>query len=90
MARGAEAYLDMWERAVGVTNDACRDPRAIKAESVIKGIPLGTTVQNVLLKAGQPHSRLATKFTYCARNTAGTQVTRTVTFGSTGKVTKIS
>ncbi|KAA1400143.1 hypothetical protein [Aeromicrobium ginsengisoli] len=90
MARGSEAYLDMWERAVGVTNDACRDPRAIKAESVIKGIPLGTTVQNVLLRAGQPHTRLATAFTYCARNAAGSQVTRTVTFGSTGKVTKIS
>ena len=24
MARGPEAYLQMWERAVGVTNDGCR------------------------------------------------------------------
>ena len=90
MARGSEAYLEMWERAVGVSNDACRDPEVIKNESVIKGIPLGTTVQGVLLRAGQPHTRLATKFTYCARSSTGSTVTRTVTFGSTGKVTKIS
>jgi hypothetical protein len=80
----------MWERAVGVANDACRDPQVIKNEGVITGIPVGTSVQGVLLKAGQPHTRLATKFTYCTRNKAGSTVTRTVTFGSTGTVTKIS
>jgi hypothetical protein len=90
MARGSEAYLEMWERAIGVSNDACRDPAVIKDESVIKGIPLGTTVQDVLLKAGQPHTRLATTFTYCARNSAGSTVTRSVTFDATGKVTRIS
>ena len=41
MARGAEAYLQMWERAVGVSNDACRDPRALKPASVIRGLPTG-------------------------------------------------
>lgn len=90
MARGAEAYLEMWERAVGVANDACRDPEVIKDESVITGIPLGTSVQGVLFKAGQPHTRLASRFTYCTRNGGGSTVTRTVTFGSTGKVTRIS
>ncbi|MDX6232704.1 MAG: hypothetical protein QOH68_1700, partial [Nocardioidaceae bacterium] len=90
MARGSEAYLEMWERAVGVTNDACREPDVIKNESVVKAIPVGTSVQDVLLMAGQPHTRLATKFTYCTRSKAGSTVKRTVTFGSTGKVTKIS
>ena len=41
-------------------------------------------------QAGQPLTSLATKFTYCARSSTGSTVTRTVTFGSTGKVTKIS
>ncbi len=90
MARGAEAYLDMWERAHGVTNDACRDSRAIKSESVIKAIKNGTTVKGVLLKAGQPHTRLATKFTYCAKSKNGKSVTRTVTFSKAGKVTKVA
>jgi hypothetical protein len=90
MARGSEAYLDMWERAVGVSNDACRDPQVIKPDSAITGIAKGSSVRDVLLKAGQPHSRLATKFTYCARNGAGATVTRTVTFDSAGTVTKIA
>ncbi|GAA3528002.1 hypothetical protein GCM10022234_26510 [Aeromicrobium panaciterrae] len=90
MARGSEAYLEMWERATGVSNDACRDPRALKAESVIKGIAKGTSVKDVLLKAGQPHTRLGTKFTYCAKNAAGAKVTRTVTFTSGGAVASIT
>jgi hypothetical protein len=80
----------MWERAQGVSNDACRDPQALKAASVIKGIAKGTTVKNVLLKAGQPHTRLGTKFTYCAKNSSGAKVTRTVTFTSSGTVSSIT
>ncbi len=30
MLRGAEAYLQMWERAEGVSNDACRQPSVAK------------------------------------------------------------
>ena len=26
MARGAEAYLQMWERAEGIAPDSCRNP----------------------------------------------------------------
>ncbi|MEO6606385.1 MAG: hypothetical protein ABIN55_12280 [Aeromicrobium sp.] len=91
MARGAEAYLDMWERAQGVTNDACRDSRALKSESVIKALTKGTSVKGVLLKAGQPHSRLGTKFTYCAKSTTtGKKVTRTVTFYANGTVANVT
>ncbi|MCW2825247.1 MAG: hypothetical protein JWQ91_2164 [Aeromicrobium sp.] len=89
MARGSEAYLGMWERAVGVTNDACRDARAIKKERVIRGLRKGASVKDVLLEAGQPHARLGTTFTYCARSAKGKKVTRKVRFTSTGKVAKI-
>ena len=41
MGRGTEAYLQMWERAVGVSNDACRDPRALKPASLIRDLPTG-------------------------------------------------
>jgi len=57
---------------------------------VIKSIGKGTTVKNVLLKAGQPHSRLGAKFTYCAKSSAGKTVTRTVTFSTSGTVAKIT
>lgn len=94
MARGAEAYLAMWERAIGVTNDACRDWKAVKKASVFKAIKKGTTVKGVLQKAGQPHQRLGKTFTYCARSTKGKtkgkKVIRKVTFTSAGKVSKVA
>jgi hypothetical protein len=90
MSRGSEAYLDMWERAEGVSNDACRDPKVLKDESVVKGLKKGTSVKDVLLKAGQPHSRLATKFTYCAKTSKGKTVHHTVTFSQSGTVTKVA
>ncbi len=89
MARGSEAYLDTWERAQGVGNDACRDPKVLKRESVVKGLKKGTSVKSVLLKAGQPHSRLATKFTYCTKTSTGKMVHHTVTFSPGGRVTKV-
>ncbi len=90
MARGSEAYLLTWERAQGVSNDACRDPKVLKFTSVFNAIKTGTSVKSVLLTAGQPHSRLSTKFTYCAKTKSGTKVTRAVYFSSTGKVTKVT
>ena len=90
MARGPEAYLQMWERAEGITNDACRDTRAIKADTVIKAIKKGTTVKNVLQTAGQPHQRLDTSFTYCTKNAKGTTVSVTVKFTVGGKVRSIA
>ena len=80
----------MWERAQGVSNDACRDPKSLKNESVLKGLKKGTSVKSVLLKAGQPHSRLSTKFTYCAKTSKGKMVHHTVTFSRGGTVSKVS
>jgi hypothetical protein len=71
MQRGAEAYLQMWERAVGVSNDACRQPSVAKSTSLFAGLKSGTTVKQVLLRAGQPHARLDRTFTYCARKPGG-------------------
>ena len=90
MARGPEAYLQMWERAEGVANDGCRDVRALKRDSVIKGNAKGSTVRSVLEKAGQPHARLNTTFTYCAANSKGKNVSLKVSFDTAGKVTKVS
>ncbi len=83
MSRGAEAYLQMWERTVGVSNDACRQPSVAKQASLIRGLPSGLTVREVLMKAGMPHERLDRTFTYCAKTPSGgtTQVTRQFTAG---------
>lgn len=59
LARGAEAYLQMWERAVGISGPGCRAP------AVLAGIRSGMTPEEVLAVAGQPTRRADTTFTYC-------------------------
>ena len=87
MARGAEAYLQTWERAEGVANDACRDPEVAKPTATVKKVAKGSTVEQVLRAAGQPHTRLGSTFTYCTKTTSGATKKVTVKFNSAGKVT---
>jgi hypothetical protein len=87
MARGSEAYLQMWERAYGVSNDACRQPEALKSTSTVLGIADGTSTTDVLKKAGIPHQRLGSTFVYCTKSSSGSTQKVKVTFTSTGKVT---
>ena len=89
MARGAEAYLLTWERAEGISNDACRDPDAIKADTDVLGVANGSTPEEVLRAAGQPHSRLGDEFVYCTKTAGGADKTVTVTF-TNGHVTSTS
>jgi hypothetical protein len=86
MQRGAEAYLEMWERTVGVTNDACRQPSVAKNVSLFHGLNHGMSVKDVLLKAGQPHERLDDTFTYCARSANGSLGKVHVVFTPSGRL----
>jgi hypothetical protein len=86
MSRGAEAYLQMWERTVGVSNDACRQPSVAKKASLIRGLRPGLTVKQVLLRAGMPHERLGREFTYCARSSSGALVHVTKRFTAGGRL----
>jgi hypothetical protein len=90
MARGTEAYLQMWERAVGVSNDACREPAVAKRASVIRGLAAGASAAKVLKVAGQPHRRLDDTFTYCATTRSGATTRVKVVFDGRGRVTRIS
>jgi hypothetical protein len=89
MSRGAEAYLQMWERAEGITNDACREPEAAKLDTAVLGVANGSTPEQVLRAAGQPHSRLGDTFTYCTKTAGGVEKSVTVTF-TNGHVTSTS
>ena len=89
MSRGAEAYLQTWERAEGITNDACRDPDAAKLDTVVRGIAKGSTVTKVLRTVGQPHSRLGGEFVYCTKTSRGAEKAVTVKFRG-GKVSSTS
>jgi hypothetical protein len=90
MQRGAEAYLEMWERTVGVTNDACRQPSVAKHVSLFHGLHHGLSVKRVLLRAGQPHERLGDTFTYCARSANGSLGKVHVVFTPSGRLARVT
>jgi hypothetical protein len=65
MARGPEAYLQMWERAVGISPNACRTDVFDITDDEINSLQQGMTTREVLGHLGQPNSRLGSEFTYC-------------------------
>jgi hypothetical protein len=86
MARGPEAYLQMWERAYGVTPNACTNPAYKKSPAFFHAnLPVGTGWWQTIKRVGQPDRRLGRQFSYCT--TAGK---RTVNFSAAGKLTSIT
>ncbi|MFL5846249.1 MAG: Coagulation factor 5/8 type domain-containing protein [Solirubrobacteraceae bacterium] len=66
MMAGAEAYLEMWERASGVPSDGC-SRRHGKLKATGRGpIRLGADWQTLLKAAGQPQQR-TTAWSWCVR-----------------------
>ncbi|WP_050760895.1 hypothetical protein [Aeromicrobium marinum] len=91
LVRGPEAYLQMWERAEGIGNDACRQPELRRQADSFDAITPGTSAQAVLEGFGQPHLRRDDTYRYCALDGdddatvtvrfAGTEVASVVTGG---------
>ncbi len=84
MLRGPEAYLQVWERAVGVTRDACHFDDG--APAVADAVEPGMTFEHVLLAAGQPHLRGPEGYTYCGTLPNGRASHVTVAFDAGGRV----
>ncbi|MFL6089175.1 MAG: hypothetical protein ACJ71Z_03440 [Aeromicrobium sp.] len=89
MARGPEAYLQMWERAAGISNDACRDPSVLKPDSTVLTIPRGTSTTDVLKRAGIPHVRLGSLYLYCTKTSSESVQKIRVQFDSAGNVSAV-
>jgi hypothetical protein len=88
MARGAEAYLQMWERAEGIAPDSCRNARLRKSVHRVHSlIHRGMTTRAVMQAVGQPYERLGTTYSFCARTRSDPRVMVTVRFSKAGKVT---
>ena len=66
MCAGAEAYLQMWERAEGIPSGGCRSARTRFEPRNLGGIRLGMTAPALLESAGQPLSRTRA-WTYCVK-----------------------
>lgn len=87
MARGAEAYLQMWERAEGIRPDSCRNPRLRKPVAKVKRlIRPGMSTTAVMKKVGQPYTRLGSTYGICAKAPGTRRVLMQVVFSPRGRV----
>ena len=65
MTRGPEAYLQMWERAIGIAPDPCRADVDDLTQADLDRLEQGMSPERVLRTLGQPSSRQNSTFTYC-------------------------
>jgi len=90
MERGAEAYLQMWERAEGVRPDACRNPGLRRTVGAVQQrVRPGMSTRAVMRVLGQPYQRLGTTFTTCATAPQRAKVTVRVDFTRGGRVSGV-
>ncbi len=90
MARGTEAYLQMWERAVGVAPDSCRNPGLRKSVAKVQRLVVpGLSTVQVLKRVGQPYRRLGATYGICAKNADGSKAWLRVVFDKSGKVVRL-
>ena len=68
MARGSEAYLQMWERSEGIRAAfKCRPSRGRLTAAGLSRVRLGRDPVQLLKDAGQPRRRVARVYRYCVR-----------------------
>jgi microsomal dipeptidase-like Zn-dependent dipeptidase len=86
MARGAEAYLQMWERASGVRGPGCRPRRGAFTSAGLGVVRLGFKPQELLRGAGQPGRRLGRTYRYCVKGKANAKARLVAAFTPSGRV----
>jgi hypothetical protein len=90
MSRGAEAYLQMWERAEGIAPDSCRNPGLRRdVAAVRRAVRAGLTTRQVMRAVGQPYTRQGRHATFCARADGAPEVRMQVTYDRSGRVTAL-
>jgi microsomal dipeptidase-like Zn-dependent dipeptidase len=83
MVRGPEAFLQMWERAIGIAPDACRTDVDDFTDEHLSALQTGMSPEQVLSALGQPSSRMGASFSYCLTG----ERTATLTFTPEGSLT---
>jgi hypothetical protein len=88
MFQGAEAYLEMWERADGVPSMSCLPAHAAFSRTGLgRGLHLGDSAERALYRAGQPLSRPGRTYRYCVTSSKRTAVS---VFNARGRVALIA
>jgi hypothetical protein len=76
LANGSEAYLEMWERAVGITpRYVCKSRRLKFSRGGLGNVAFGVSAEDELRSAGQPVSRVGHHYSYCVRGGGSVRVT---------------
>jgi hypothetical protein len=74
MFHGAEAYLEMWERAYAVPATSCRPAQDNFTAAGTSSLTLGSSSSSLLYALGQPTSRPGPSYRYCVDGSAGASV----------------
>ncbi len=82
MARGPEAYLQVWERAKGAVVDRCREDTG--AATDVSVLQVGMSSEETVYAFGQPTTRVDDQHTWCIPLSDGTQATVTGFFDAEG------
>jgi hypothetical protein len=91
LERGAEAYLQMWERAQGIKPDSCRNPELRKTVTVFQQkVRSGMTTLQVMRAVGQPFTRLGSTYGTCAKTALDPEVQMSIVFNTAGRVVSVS
>ena len=67
MAMGAEAYLQMWERAEGIRGPRCRSRTALLRRQGVRKVEPGLPAGRFLRRAGQPQERDGRVWRFCLK-----------------------
>ncbi len=91
MARGAEAYLQTWERAYGIAPDSCRNPDLRTTVDHVRDLLRpGMTTREVMAEVGQPYTRVDHRFGFCATDGSDDRVLVTLVFDDAGRLQRIA
>ncbi|MCW3038436.1 MAG: hypothetical protein JWM31_341 [Solirubrobacterales bacterium] len=86
MNSGAEAYLEMWERATGTPSSrACRSPRVALTSAGLPALRIGADWTALLQRAGQPQQRTVA-WSYCVAGQGNTRAADVAVLSAAGKV----
>jgi microsomal dipeptidase-like Zn-dependent dipeptidase len=90
LMNGAEAYLETWERAVGVPASSCLTAPRRLSRTGFGPLRLGRGADQTLYRAGQPRQRSGSSFTWCTVTASGKRSgSAAVRFNAKGKVTLV-
>ncbi len=80
MAAGTDAYLETWERAVGVPDRACLKRRGRMRPGGYRKVGLKLDPVGLLKRAGQPQARPKRSYRYCVKGRKNKKAELTVVF----------